>query len=178
MAAPKLSVILKSALSRGTSKPFDKLLEEICSDFGLRKAFIRLTINNRDRFDWPKEAGVYVIRKSGNSDALYIGAVGRIADKGTFVTSSTLAQRGHRWTPYYFDKDNKVFCYSPKDGKAKGRSGHLQNGYLKKVKFYRLEILCFAVTDADRVAPVAIEALLLQMHLEQFGHLPQASRQF
>jgi len=178
MAAPKLSAILKGALSRGTSKPFDKLVEEICSDFGLRKAFHRLTINNRDCFDWPKEPGVYVIRKRGSSDALYIGAVGRIADKGTFVTSSTLAQRGHRWTPYYFDKGNKVFCYGPKDGKAKGKIGHFQKGYLHEVNFSRLEILCFAITDADRVAPVAIEALLLQMHLEQYGHLPNANRQF
>ena len=162
---------LKPLLARGVSRPFDTILKN--------PRFIRLTLGAQSIFNWPKAAGVYVIRRA-NSDgaAIYVGMAGRMDGKGRLITRSGLNKRVYRWTPYFFDLKQECFRYGPEGISSKGKAEHLKAGYKSKVPFMDLEIDCFTIGVNDRVAPAAIEAVLLQAHFEQCGCLPKANRQF
>jgi hypothetical protein len=54
----------------------------------------------------------------------------------------------------------------------------LKLGYTSQIALKDLQIDCLTIGVKDRVAPAAIEALLLQSHLDQYGFLPKANRQF
>lgn len=167
----KFTELLGAVVAPNNSSPFDALMNS-----GL---FSRLELNKqRTLFNWPKQSGVYVIREDVNSPAIYVGIAGRIGPDGQIVTKSRLNKRAYRWTPYYFDVDNRCFRYDPRACSRSGKKEHIQAGYKSNVLFEDLLIDCLTICPEDRTAPAAIEALLLQMHLEQHGGLPLANRQF
>jgi len=178
MPAPKLSAILKRALTGCGSKPFDKLLLVLSAAFNGERQLRAIPLNRRGCFTWPKSAGVYVIRRKGRRRSVYVGAVGHIRAKGKKPSSGNFRHRSQRWTPYCFDNEHRQFRYGPKGRGAENKRCQLSKGYVDNIDFHSLEIFCFPVAANDRIAPAAVEALLLQMHVEQYGSLPEANQQF
>jgi hypothetical protein len=178
MPALKLSSILRSAFTKRGTKPFDKLLLVLSEAFNGEPKLRALPLNKRGCFTWPKSPGVYVIRERGKGAVLYIGAVGHIRAERKNPSSGTFRQRAGRWTPYCFDNKQKMFRFDPKGRGAKCKRDQLTVGYVGNIKFTKLEVFCFTIGANDHIAPAAVEALLLQMHLEQHRRLPRANRQF
>jgi len=178
MPALKLSTILRSALTERRPKPFDKLLLVLSEEFNGEPRLRALPLNKRGCFTWPESAGVYVIRERGKAAVLYIGAVGHVRAERKNPSSGTFRQRVGRWTPYCFDNKHQKFRFGPKGRGAKNKSEQLRKQYIRSIDFESLEIFCFPIALKNRIAPTAIESLLLQMHLEQHGALPEANRQF
>lgn len=171
MRASEFADFLTPLIAGGASTQFDTILKN--------PHFTRLTLGARNTFNWPKEAGVYVIRRAkSEGPAIYVGMVGRLGEKGRLVTKSGLNKRVYRWTPYFFDAKEKYFRYGPRCSSSKSKTEHLKAGYNSKIPFKDLEVDCLSINAKDRVAPAAIEAVLLQAHLEQFDCLPLANRQF
>jgi hypothetical protein len=157
-------------LVRGASRPFDAILKNPC--------FTRLALGARKTFNWPKEAGVYVIRCKPEGPAIYVGMTGHVGKTGRLITKSGLNKRVYRWTPYFFDTKEGCFRHGPRCSSSKSKKEHLKSGYTSQIAFEDLLIDCLTIGVNDRVAPAAIEALLLQAHLDQYGCLPKANRQF
>lgn len=178
MRALKFSKVIRRALSRSSKKPFDSLLRKLSADFKRRGTFRRLTSNNLGRFDWPKEHGVYVIRKKCDGRAVYVGIAGRLKNSGLFDTKSGLDKRVYRTTPYRFRSRAGRFHYNPKPSSSKKKKGSPVEGYKNSLNLKGLVVDCFTFGARDRIAPAALEALLLQIHLEQHDRLPRANRQF
>jgi len=178
MAAPKFSALLKKAYAHCSAKPFDCLLRNLFLEFKRRKCFTRLTSNSAGRFDWPSAHGVYVIRKRSGGPAVYVGLAGRLKNSGLFDTKSGLSKRVYRSTPYRFDPSGKRLRYNPSTPSSGVKAQPLAKQYRSSVFLKSLVIDCFTFGARDRIAPAVLEALLLQMHLEQYCRLPKANRQF
>jgi len=167
----KFAKLLGTVVAPNKHGPFDALMKS-----GL---FSQLTLNAQGTFfNWPKQPGVYVIREDVTEPAIYVGISGRIGADGRFVTNSGLHKRAYRWTPYYFDASDRCFRYGPTAASGLSKKEHIQAGYKCSQPFEDLVIDCLTIYPEDRTAPAAIEALLLQAHLEQHGRLPEANRQF
>ncbi len=155
---------------RRASIPFDTILKNPC--------FTRLALGARNTFNWPKKAGVYVIRCKPEGPAIYVGMTGRVGKTGRLITKSGLNTRVYRWTPYYFDTKEGYFRYAPRCSSSSSKKECLKLGYASQIALKDLQIDCFTIGVKDRIAPAAIEAHLLQAHLDQYGCLPKANRQF
>lgn len=178
MAALKFSTIIKSALTGCGSRPFDRLLLLLAVVFSGERELQALQLNKRACFTWPKSAGVYVIRKKGDKAALYIGAVGHVRGKRKRLSAATFRQRSGRWTPYCFDNQHGTFRFGPKGKRAQSKDEQLRRRYISSIDFRSLDIFCFPIAPNNRISPTAVESLLLQLHLEQHGQLPEANQQF
>lgn len=170
MRAPAFTSFLALLSVHGSSRPFDAILKNPC--------FIRLALTARKTFSWLKEAGVYVIRCKSEGPAIHVGMTGHVGKTGRLITKSGLNKRVYRWTPYCFDTKEGCFRYGPRCSSSKSKKEHLKSGYTSQIAFEDLLIDCLTIGVKDRVAPAAIEALLLQAHLDQYGCLPKANRQF
>jgi len=166
-----LLIFLAFLFARGCSRPFDAAMKN--------QRFVRLTLGPHNTFNWPNESGVYIIRRAKSKGAAtYVGMAGRLGAKGRLITKSGLNKRVYRWTPYFFDTKKRHFRYGPKCSPSESKKKHLEAGYTSQIAFEDLLIDCLTIGVKDRVAPAAIEALLLQAHLDQYGCLPKANRQF
>ena len=180
MRVLKFSQVIRGALPRGGKKPFDSLMRKLSANFKRRGAFCRLTSNDSGHFDWPKEHGVYVVCKRSGGRAVYVGIAGRLKNSGRFdkKSESGLNKRVYRTTPYRFLSRKGRFQYNPTTSSSKKKKGLSMKTYRSSVSLKSLVVDCFTFGARDRIAPAALEALLLQMHIEQHGRLPLANRQF
>jgi hypothetical protein len=165
-----LNKLLAPLLANNASEPFDEILNRLSP--------CRLHLGRRNTFNWPKEAGVYVIRRMSKGCAVYIGLAGRVGKDGSLATKGGLNKRAYRWTPYYFDAEEGAFRYAPEKPSSNSKKAQLEAGYQSSIPYKDLDIVCFKIGENDRLAPAMVEALLLQAHLEQHGCLPEANRQF
>ena len=180
MRALKFSQVLRDALPRSSKKPFDSLIKKLSANFKRRGAFFKLTSDDSGYFDWPKEHGVYVVRKRSGGRAVYVGIAGRLKNSGRLEkkSESGLNKRVYRTMPYRFLSCKGRFQYNPIPSSPKSKGGASIKGYRSSLNLEGLVVDCFTFGARDRIAPAALEALLLQMHIEQHGRLPLANRQF
>ena len=155
-------------------------MEKLTANFKAREAFFRLTAKDSGHFDWPKEHSVYVVRKRSGGRAVYVGTAGRLKNSGRFdkKSKSGLNKRVCRTTPYCFLSGKGRFQYNPKPSSSKKKKGLSMKTWRSSVSVKSLVVDCFTFGARDRIAPASLEALLLQMHIEQHGRLPLANRQF
>jgi hypothetical protein len=138
---------------------------------------------------WPKNFGVYVVRKKPVNltacneigEILYVGMTGRIDQKGN-LTGPGLEGRKNRITPYCFTKEGKYqdhFEYSPVyTDSDKLKNLPLQGRYKKRCPFREICIDCFIVDRNGTAAPAFLEALILQIYLMCKNKLPEANNSF
>lgn len=179
MRVLKFSQVIRGALPRGGKTPFDSLVRKLSANFKRRGAFFRLTANDSGHFDWPKEHGVYVVRRRSGGRAVYVGIAGRLKNSGRFEkkSESGLNKRAYRTTPYRFCSSTERFQYNPIFSSSKKKGVSIKT-YRSSVSLKSLVVDCFTFGARDRIAPAALESLLLQVHIEQHGRLPLANRQF
>ena len=117
--------------------------------------------------DVPDLPGVYVISPTyGQSQPIYIGSSGKIS-RGLVVSKSTIRNRlrGAK-TPYKFYGEE--FLFGPTS------TGDSPAEYENSLKVRGLKVTCLQ-TPAN-IAPAALEALLLQGCIHDFGDLPVANQ--
>jgi hypothetical protein len=115
----------------------------------------------------PNVPGVYVISAiAALHRPIYIGCSGKIS-RGLAVNAATMRRRlrGAK-TPYKFDGDE--FHFGPTS------TGVPPSGYTSAFKVRDLKVTCLQ-TPAN-IAPAALEALLLQGCVHDFGDLPVANQ--
>ena len=117
--------------------------------------------------DVPALPGVYVISAiAALHRPIYIGSSGKIS-RGLAVNAATMRRRlrGAK-TPYKFDREE--FLFGPTS------TGVPPSGYTSAFKVRDLKVTCLQ-TPAN-IAPAALEALLLQGCINDFGELPVANQ--
>lgn len=117
--------------------------------------------------DVPDFLGVYVISPiSGQRRPIYIGSSGKIS-RGLVVSKSTIRNRlrGAK-TPYKFDGEE--FLFGPTS------TGVPSTGFASMLKMRDLKVTC--LQTPTNIAPAALEALLLQGCIHDFGDLPVANQ--
>ena len=113
----------------------------------------------------PQTHGVYVIVKTPD-EILYIGCAGKV-DSNLNTTGQTIRRRLRgALTPYKFE--DMQFLYHPTS------AGVPPSGYGSNCDITDLTITCFQTPP--HVAPIALESLLLQGYITQFGALPVANQ--
>lgn len=147
-------------------------MRKLSANFKRREAFFKLTANDSGHFDWPKEHGVLFVRKRSGGRAVYVGTAGRFKNSGRFdkKSKSGLNKRVYRTTPYCFLSGKGRFQYNPKPSSSK-KKGLSMKTWRSSVSVKSLVVDCFTFGVRDRIAPASLEALLLQMHIEQHGRL-------
>ena len=117
--------------------------------------------------DVPDFPGVYVISPiSGQRRPIYIGSSGKISRDLAASKSTMRGRLRGANTPYKFDGEG--FHFGPTS------TGVPPVGYASKLKVRDLKVTCLQ-TPAN-IAPAALEALLLQGCIHDFGDLPVANQ--
>lgn len=113
--------------------------------------------------------GVYIVKEARNDGRIvYIGSAGKI-HKGMTVGGSSIHKRMfYSSTPYRFDKIKNTFCYGPTTTSVPPA------GYKFSISVGNIIVLCIDV--ASPFAPSALEHLLIQGHITEFGDLPVANQ--
>ncbi len=111
----------------------------------------------------PKGAGVYVIaRQSDLAKPLYIGSSGKVS-KGLKASPSNIYKRlMYASTPYKFD--GTQLHYGPTTATVP------PHGYTDSADLNELQITCFKLPAST--IPSALEHLLIQGFVNEFGDLP------
>lgn len=115
----------------------------------------------------PNVHGVYLISPTTEGAApLYIGSSGKMS-RGLVKSGSTMRQRlNGALTPYKFGGDE--FLYSPTSAAVP------PSGYTNRLKVKNLKVTCLHAPTG--ISPAALEALLLQACINEFGDLPVANQ--
>lgn len=124
-------------------------------------------------FKPPHWRGVYVIYRLEQIEPLYIGSAGKLerGPNGVKNVGQTVRQRlFYANQPYYFEREVHVWRYRPFDSHVPPA------GYHANIPICDIRIESFHVPDAH--APSALEHLLLQSCVNEFGNLPQANQKF
>lgn len=159
---------------------FIEIYEGLVSSFKRLDGFKKVTGQSCKELAWPKETGVYVVRKTQTNEVLYIGMTGSFSQQGKMNTKQRLNTRPNRWNPYRFGKtgDQKdKFLYGP-DYKKHDDKNKPPSKYLNEVPIGEVEIDCFLLNGEDRLAPAFVESLLIQAFLQEKGCLPVANNKF
>lgn len=124
-----------------------------------RKELMRRVGNNR---------GVYLIFKKGESMPIYIGSAGKMIKGGSWNNSTIRKRMFQANTPYHFDKKTDLLCYGPKT------TGVPPAGYRHSIPLDAIEIITIELEAP--YAPSALEHLLIQGFINQYGDLPEANQ--
>jgi len=148
----------------------------------------------KERIEWPKKSGVYVIWKNDDSsldNLIYVGMTGKFKrvskDKVNF-NSGTFDKRDYRYTPYRFcesvkDDDNIRFSfgYGPKgkNGSEQSKIKYKEDSYKVRISYSELKIHCFHISDNFReiYTPELLEKEILTKYLKSSGKLPPANNE-
>lgn len=133
---------------------------------------------------WPKVPGVYVVRKIGSGDIIYIGMTGALTRNSSGeigLGGGILSKRAARWDPYFFNHDPGVlaFEYGPNFAPRNKKPKPSKSNYLEKFSFSEISIDCYCLGQAGAViAPAFLESLMLQSFISENKFLPPANNKF
>ena len=148
----------------------------------------------KEKIEWPKKSGVYVIWKNNDNsfdNLIYVGMTGkfkRVSKKKVIFNSGTFDKRDYRYTPYRFCQSAKdsddirfSFRYGPKgkNGREQSKIKYQDNAYEKKIPYSEIKIHCFHVSDnhRDYYTPELLEKEILTKYLKSSGNLPPANNE-
>jgi len=182
-----MSLFLSDLLARIVAACPHSEFEAVKAYFQCLHRYQVISSSTARQLHFPKQTGVYVVRKrntEGFNGIYYIGLAGKMRThvNGTRLNSGTLAQRLHRWTPYCFQTEGLYadhFEYGPNYGVDDLRKQPYDKRYCYHIPLCDVETECF-ITGADEkeIAPAFLEALLLQLVLQSSGNLPPANQSF
>lgn len=112
--------------------------------------------------------GVYTYWVKGANYPIYIGCSGKITQDGQLSGSTIKKRIFSANTPYHISSKEDCLYYLPTS------SGVPPKGYNAKLD---LENLLIKIIISDKVAPKALEHLLLQAFVNEFSCLPKANQQ-
>lgn len=156
---------------------YDSVYDAIREYFLEYQCFFTVADGFCTRVNWPKHPGAYVIRHV-NQGTVYIGMTGKVANGGLIEGQQTFVQRKYRWTPYRFDCPQNQLRLSPEYAKGESRGAPPAAGYGVNIPFGDVVVDCICCPITENIAPAFVEALLLQMYLNQYGHLPLGNQAF
>lgn len=182
-SSDELAQILACLVPMDYAKPFATGYGQLqsCFESLSPKRFARLLSDECRLLPWPKEPGVYVVAERESGSTVYIGKTGLFSTDGCCSSVQGLSHRQQRWTPYCFAESGQFkncFQYGPLYNKGESRRNPPEAGYRVSVPISHLHIDCFICARAGLVAPAFIEALLLQLHLLEYGSLPPGNNKF
>jgi len=123
-------------------------------------------------FTAPHWYGVYIIYQSGQIEPVYIGSAGKLekdADGALVRTGQKVRQRlFYANTPYLFDRADPVLRYGPTTPTVP------PDGYDFYIPIQNIYIDSFHVPDTH--AATALEHILIQGCVNEFGRLPVANQ--
>jgi len=115
----------------------------------------------------PNNPGVYIIKR-GN-EVIYIGSSGKLNRDGEYSKSVIRNRLRYSSTPYKFE--GLVLKYNP------STTGVPPEGYYNESLIKDLEITCIYFNqESDKLAPSALEHLLIQSFINEFGVLPEINQ--
>jgi hypothetical protein len=119
----------------------------------------------------PATRGVYLIWRKAEKELIYIGCSGKIKN-GMISGAGDVRKRlfgPSTYTPYIFEQ--KLFKYGPVSRTSGGRPAN----YDKSISINEIQIS--VISTPEKVAPAALEHLLIQGYINQHGNLPEANRE-
>ncbi len=112
--------------------------------------------------------GVYTYWKKGAINPFYIGCSGKI-DKTSELCGNTMKSRMFQAnTPYHFSKTENYLFFEPTTATVPPA------GYQSYFQISEVEIKTIEITD--KIAPAALEHLLIQGFINEYGCLPLANQ--
>ena len=170
---------------------FIKYYKSLVEQFKSKVVFSEIYCK-KEKIEWPKKSGVYVIWKNDDSsldNLIYVGMTGKFKrgkEKAIF-NSRTFDERDYRYTPYRFcesikDGDNRFeFRYGPKgkNGGEQSKIKYQHNAYEVGICYSKLKIHCFHVSDnqKENYTPELLEKEILTKYLKSSGNLPPANNE-
>jgi hypothetical protein len=120
--------------------------------------------------------GVYSFWAKKSNHPIYIGCAGKISRNKKDVGDQSIILRGndvkkrlsYASTPYHFSKELDILFYSPTTAKVKPEGYHSQISLNEII----IKIICID----DITSPAALEHLLIQGYINEFGNLPLANQ--
>lgn len=120
--------------------------------------------------------GVYTFWSSNAKQPFYIGCAGKISRKKSLEKNSAIELSGNKVksrmfnasTPYHFSKSSNFIQFSPTT------AGVPPEGYNSSIAVNDLIIKVICIHDLT--APAALEHLLIQGYINEFGDLPEANQ--
>jgi hypothetical protein len=137
---------------------------------------------------WPKESGVYVIRKRGCDsleDIIYVGKTGKIMnDKtGTEVCcgGGKLSARFQRWTPYCFQAEGNYidhFEFGPNYAVNQLKKQPFEGRYRQRYPISEITVECLITGGIEmQISPALLESLILNEITAKTDRLPLANQE-
>ena len=170
---------------------FIKYYKSLVEQFKSKVIFSEIDCK-KEKIEWPKKSGVYVIWKNDDSsldNLIYVGMTGKFKrgkEKAIF-NSRTFDERDYRYTPYRFcesikDGDNRFeFRYGPKgkNGGEQSKIKYQHNAYEVGICYSKLKIHCFHVSgnQKENYTPQLLEKEILTKYLKSIGNLPPANNE-
>ena len=174
-----------------TKEEFIKDYNSLVEQFKSKVVFSEIDCK-KEKIEWPKKSGVYVIWENDDSsldNLIYVGMTGKFkrGKEKVIFNSGTFDKRDYRYTPYRFcesvkDGDKRFeFRYGPK-GKNGGEQSKIKyqyDAYEEKICYSKLKIHCFHVSDNHReyYTPELLEKEILTKFLKSSGNLPPANNE-
>ena len=174
-----------------TKEQFIKDYNSLVEQFKSKVVFSEIDCK-KEKIEWPKKSGVYVIWENDDSsldNLIYVGMTGKFkrGKEKVIFNSGTFDKRDYRYTPYRFcesvkDGDKRFqFRYGPK-GKNGGEQSKIKyqyDAYEEKICYSKLKIHCFHVSDNHReyYTPELLEKEILTKFLKSSGNLPPANNE-
>lgn len=112
--------------------------------------------------------GVYSYWVKGELFPIYIGCAGKVSVDGALSGNTVRTRIFSANTPYHFSKDTNYLLYNPTT------AGVPPEGYKDKIAIECITIKIISINDTT--APAALEHLLLQGFINEYGTLPLANQ--
>ena len=174
-----------------TKEKFIKDYKSLVEQFKSKVVFSEIDCK-KEKIEWPKKSGVYVIWENDDSsldNLIYVGMTGKFkrGKEKVIFNSGTFDKRKGRWTPYRFcesvkdgEKNRFEFRYGPEESTVKEQSKRKYEveAYKVSISYSELKIHCFHISDNHRdYTPELLEKKILTMYLKSSGNLPPANNE-